>query len=58
MTREIRVHDMTTSEVVHRVDVTGKSDTHVERSMAGMLINMDQNKFYISDSADDSRDEE
>lgn len=40
--REILVIDMETNEVIHRVDVTGRSDDHVERAMRGMLINLNE----------------
>ena len=48
--REILVKDILTGEIVHRVDVTGKSENNIERCMRGMLINMNRDKYRIEDT--------
>jgi curli biogenesis system outer membrane secretion channel CsgG len=55
MNRELRVVRTDTGEVVHLVDVTGKSDREVEKVMGGMLRNMDRERFHVEDSEDDQR---
>ena len=55
--RELRVVDLETREVVHRSDVTGKSDRHVERAMNGLLMKIDTDRYYVADSADDADEE-
>lgn len=50
--RELRVVNLETREVVHRVDISSKTDRMVERCMMGMLRNM-SDAYYIQDSADD-----
>ena len=51
--RELRVVRTKTGEVVHRVDVTGKSDHLVQKTMNGMLRNM-ADEFRVEDSEDDN----
>ena len=48
--REILVKHIKTGEVVKRIDVTGKSEIHIERCMRGMLINMNQEDYRIEDT--------
>ncbi len=48
--REILVKHIKTGEVVKRIDVTGKSENHIERAMMGMLINMNQEDYRIEDT--------
>lgn len=48
--REILVKHIKTGEVVKRIDVTGKSESHIERCMMGMLINMNQEDYRIEDT--------
>lgn len=56
MSRELRVVDRRTGEVVHRVPITGdKSERQVEKVMSGMLHRIDTNKFRVEDSADDAK---
>lgn len=43
---EIRRHD--NDEVIHRVDVTGKSDRSVERIDDGMNINLNHSEYYTN----------
>lgn len=50
--RVLRVRTIPDREVIHTVDVTGKTDAQVERVMMGMLINM-RDDCYVEDSADD-----
>ena len=54
MSRELRIVERATGEVVHRVSITGdKSDRQVEKVMSGMLHRIDTGKFRVEDSADD-----
>lgn len=50
MGRELQVVVSNTGEVIHRLDVHGKSDRLVERTMHGMLINL-RDDCHIVDSA-------
>jgi hypothetical protein len=50
--RELRVVRTATKEVVHRVDVTGRTSQMVEKAMSGMLRNM-ADEYHVEDSADD-----
>ena len=54
--RELRVVRSKTKEVVHRVDVSGRTDQMVEKVMSGMLRNM-ADGFHVEDSADDAAKE-
>lgn len=55
MTRRVlRVVRKSDGDVVHRVDVEGKSDREVEKVMRGMLRNMSED-YRVEDSADDDR---
>lgn len=38
------------ADPVHRVEVTGKSEGMVEKTLRGMLRNMDTDRFYVRDS--------
>lgn len=40
MKRYLAVRHMQSREIAHRVDVTGKSERHVERVLRGMLMNI------------------
>lgn len=51
--RELRVVVTHTGEVIHRVDVHGKSDREVEKVLSGMLRNMNHEEYHVEDSADD-----
>lgn len=48
--REILVIEISTNEIVKRVDVTGRSEQHIELCMLGMLRNMNQNDYRIEDT--------
>ena len=48
--REILIKLIKTDEIVKRIDVTGKSEDHIERAMRGMLINMNQEDYRIEDT--------
>lgn len=41
--------ESSTGEVVKEFDVTGKSDRHIDRLMAGMSINLDHESFYVDE---------
>lgn len=43
---EIRRHD--NDEVIHRVDVTGRSDRSIERVDDGMNINLNHSEYYTN----------
>lgn len=48
--KELKVVDLETREVVHKVEVTNDNPRHVEKVMLGMLRNMDTEKYFIDDS--------
>lgn len=50
--RHLEVVSIGTREVVHRVDVSGRSDNEVTRILCGMLINSDHERYFIRDTAD------
>jgi hypothetical protein len=50
--RELRVVEITTQKVIHKIDVSGKNDRQVEKVMSGMLRNM-ADEFRVEDSKDD-----
>jgi len=47
---KIYIKRISNDEVVKTIDVTGKSERHIGRCVAGILINMDTDNFYIDDS--------
>ena len=51
MKREILVIQIDTNEIVHRIDVMGRSENYIEYCMMGMLRNMEQDKYRIEDTA-------
>lgn len=56
MSRELRVVDIKTRKVVHRVPITGdKNDRQVAKIMLGMIHHIDDDKFLVEDSADDAK---
>lgn len=44
---KIQVKTMGAGEVVHEVDITGRSEREVERIEMGMLRNMNLDGYYI-----------
>lgn len=50
--RELRVVHVETGEVIRRIDVTGKTDGHVEKAYMGLLRTC-HDDFCVEDSADD-----
>lgn len=48
--KEIKVVDISTGEVVRRIDVTGKSERGVESVLRGLLTQMDTEKFYAEEA--------
>jgi hypothetical protein len=46
MNRYIEIVEYETDQVVHRVDVTDKSERHAERVMDGVDRNLNHEKFY------------
>ena len=50
--RELRVVSIKTKEIVHRIDVSSKSNSQVEKVLSGMLRNMDTDRYFVEDSAD------
>lgn len=45
--RYLAVRDIKTDEIVHRVDVSGRSESQVERVELGMLMRIDTDRFYV-----------
>ena len=37
-------------EVVKRLDVTGKGERGIERTMRGMLMRIDREKFFVNEN--------
>ncbi|CAB4157041.1 hypothetical protein UFOVP747_30 [uncultured Caudovirales phage] len=50
--RHLEVVEISTREVVKRVDVTGRSERQVNTCLAGLLRNMSE-RFYVRDTADE-----
>lgn len=48
--QELRVVHATTREVVKTIDVTGRSDRHVEKVVLGLLRNMGD-AYFVDDSS-------
>lgn len=46
-TTALEVVEWATGEVVHTVNVAGKSERNVERILRGMLTNMDRERFGV-----------
>jgi hypothetical protein len=51
--RLIEVVKLDSGEVIHTINVTGKSDAHVERAMEGMMINIDLDRYAVRDTAEE-----
>lgn len=47
---DLIVRELKTDKEVARVTITNPTTRSVERTMGGMLINMDTGRFYIDDS--------
>ncbi len=48
--RALEVVEISTGKVELEVDVTGKSESQIERIERGMLINLDQEHFLMRDT--------
>ena len=48
--RKLQVINIETFEIVKELDVTGRSDSNVERIERGMLINMNRDKYCVRDT--------
>lgn len=48
-TVRLDVTDIQTGEVVHSVDVAGKSERAVERVLSGMLMQADTSRYFIAE---------
>ena len=51
--RVLRVVKTSTDEVVKEFDVSDKTERQIEKLEAGLLINLNHDEFYISDSKHD-----
>jgi hypothetical protein len=49
--RFLEIVNLDTGEVARRVEVTGRSERHVERMLRGMLINLGD-RWFVRDTAD------
>ena len=49
MKRMLQIREIDTGDVVHELDVTGRSENSVERIERGMLINLNRDKYYVDD---------
>jgi hypothetical protein len=54
--RTLDVVEIATGNVVHQVDVTGKSEEHIDRVIGGMLINMDTDRFCVGEAPEEEGD--
>lgn len=43
------VRDIKTREEVHRVDVAGRSERQIERTLMGMLMRVDTDRFFVDE---------
>lgn len=50
--RTLEVVSFDTDEVVRRLDVTNKTESQVEKIERGLMRNMDLDKYFVRDSAD------
>lgn len=48
--RDLLVVNLETDEVVERIDVTGRSESSVERVERGLLRKTDTERFYVHDT--------
>ena len=51
MTKAILIKDRITKEIVHKIDVTGKSENQINKVIAGLAINFDFDKYFIQEEA-------
>ena len=49
----IKVKDLKTDEVVHKIDVTGRTELQIDKITDGMMINLDHGKYWIDDTCPD-----
>lgn len=49
--RFIDVTELSTGEVVHSIDVTGKDDRFIEKCIRGQLINLDRDNYCVGERA-------
>lgn len=49
-TTRLDVTEIETGEVVHSVDVRGRSEREIERILMGMLVNADSDRYFIAEA--------
>ncbi len=47
MAEELQVIETATGECIKTIDVTGKSETHINKTFAGLTRNMNINKYHV-----------
>ncbi len=47
MKKFVQIVEFATGKCVHQIDVTGNSDSHVERIERGVLRNLNTQSFYV-----------
>ena len=50
MSKAILIKDQITKEIVHKIDVTGKSENQINKVIAGLAINFDFDKYFFDES--------
>jgi hypothetical protein len=48
MIQELKVVEIKSGRVVHRVDVSDTSERSIEKVEDGLLINLDHDRFYVA----------
>lgn len=49
MKKYLEITDAKTKEVIKRMDVTDKSERHIERIEMGILMQMNRDKYYVGE---------
>ncbi len=50
MSKFIKIKRLDNNEVVHTVEVTGKSERYIDKVSDGMMINLDHDEYWIDDT--------
>ena len=53
--RKLEIVSLETREVVEAIDVTGKSESMVERVERGLLMKVDTDRFFVRDTGPEER---
>ena len=47
---KIYVRQLDDREAIHSIDMTGKSEKHCDRTVQGLMRNMDLDNFFVDDT--------